>query len=79
MDPILITFLVTAVAAVSFLVLANYYIYVKNYKVRARKDISTQTISTTFKTVSTHTKEVQSEEKGYQFPEAKLSRCQQRL
>ena len=71
MDPILITFLVTAVVAVSFLVLANCYIYVKYYKVRARKNASTQTISTTFQTVSTHTKEIQHEEKGYQFPESK--------
>ena len=73
MDPILITFLVTAVVAVSFLVLANCYIYVKYYKVRARKNASTQTISTTFQTVSTHTKEIQHEEKGYQFRNQKQS------
>ena len=71
MDPILITFLVTAVVAVSFLVLANCYIYVKHYTVRAHKNNSTQTISTTYQTVSTHTTTIQSEEKGFQCPESK--------
>ena len=71
MDPILITFLVTAVVAVSFLVLANCYIYAKYYKVRAHKNNSTQTITATYQTVSTHTTKIQHNEKGYQFPESK--------
>ena len=71
MDPILITFLVTAVVAVSFLVIVNCYIYTKHYKVRTHNNNSTQTITTTYQTVSTHTTKVQCNEQGYQFPETK--------
>ena len=71
MDPILITFLVTAVVAVSFLVIANCYIYTKHYKVRTHQDHGTQTITATYQTVSTHTTPILCDEKEGQFPEAK--------
>ena len=38
---------------------------------RAHKNNSTQTISATYQTVSTHTTKIQCNEKGYQFPESK--------
>ena len=71
MDPILITFLVTAVVAVSFLVLANCYIYMKYYKVRNHQDRDTQTTTATYQTVSTHTTPIVCDEKESQFPDAK--------
>ena len=73
MDPILSAFLVAAVVAISFLVVANIYIYVEHYKVQNSKDSSTQTVSNSYQTVSTHTTNVQSQEKGYQFPETKTT------
>ena len=73
MDPILSAFLVAVVVAVSFLVVANIYIYVEHYKVQNSKDSSTQTVSNSYQTVSTHMTNVQSQEKGYQFPETKTT------
>ena len=71
MDPLLIAFLVTAVVAVSFLVIANCYIYMKHYKVQTHQDHGTQTITATYQTVSTHTTPILYDEKESQFPEAK--------
>ena len=71
MDPILSAFLVAAVVAISFLVIVNIYIYVEYYKVQKSKDSSTQTVSNSYQTVSTHTTNIESQEKGYQFPETK--------
>ena len=71
MDPISSAFLVAAVVAVSFLVIVNIYIYVEYYKVQESKDSSTQTVSNSYQTVSTHTTKIENQEKGYQFPEAK--------
>ena len=71
MDPILSAFLVAAVVAISFLLVANIYIYIEYHKVQKNKDSSTQTASTHFQTVSTHTTQIENKEKGYQFPEAR--------
>lgn len=71
MDPILITFLVTAVVAVSFLILANCYIYIKYHKVRNHQNRNTQTPTATNKTVSTHTTPLLCDDKEVQVPDAK--------
>ena len=76
MDPVLIAFLVAAVVAVSFLAAANIYLYSEHYRAQNSKDSSTQTVRNSYQTVSTHTTNVQSHEKGYQFPETKTSSCQ---
>ena len=71
MDLILSAFLVAAVVAISFLLIANIYIYVEYHKVQKNKDSCTQTVSTYYQTVSTHTTQIENQEKGYQFPEAR--------
>ena len=71
MDPILSAFLVTAVVAISLLVIANIYIYVEYYNVQKNEDSCTQTVSTHYQTVSTHTTQFEHQEKGNQFPEAR--------
>ena len=71
MDPILSAFLVMAVVAISFLLITNIYIYVEYHKVQINKDGSTQTASTHYQTVSTHTMQIENQVKGYQFPEAR--------
>ena len=71
MDPILSAFLVAAGVAISFLIAANIYIYVEHYNVQRNEDSCTQTVSTHYQTVSTHTTQIENQEKGIQFPEAK--------
>ena len=71
MDPILSGFLVAAVVAISFLIIANIYIYTKYNRVQKNTDSSTQTVNTQHQTVSTHTAQIDNQEKGYQFPETK--------
>ena len=71
MDPILSAFLVAAVVAISFLLIANIYIYVGYYNRQKNVDSCTQTVSTHYQTVSTHTTKIEYQEKGNQFPEAK--------
>ena len=71
MDPILSVFLVAVGVAISFLIIANIYIYVKYYNVQKNADTCTQTVSTQYKTVSTHTTQIENQEKGNQFPEAR--------
>ena len=71
MDPILSAFLVAAVVAISFLAIANIYIYVEHHNAQKNEDRCTQTISTYYQTVSTHTTNIETQEKGNQFPEAR--------
>ena len=71
MDPILSVFLVAAVVAIGFLIIANIFIYVEYNKVQKNTDSSTQTVSTQYQTVSTHMVQIKNQEKGYQFPEAR--------
>ena len=71
MDPILSAFLVAAVVAISFLCIANIYIYADYRNGQKNKDSGTQTVNTYHQTVSTHTAAMTCQEKGNQFPEAK--------
>ena len=71
MDLILSAFLVAAVVAISFLVVVNIYIYVEYSNVQKNEDSCTQTVSTYYQTVSTHTTQIESQEKGNQFSEAR--------
>ena len=71
MDPILSAFLVAVVVAISFLLITNIYIYIDYHSGQTNKDVSTQTASTHYQTVSTHTTQIEIQEKGHQFPEAK--------
>ena len=71
MDPILTSFLIAAGVAISFLIIANIYIYVKHYNVPKSEDNYTQTVGTQFRTVSTHTTNTENNDKGTQFPEVR--------
>ena len=71
MDPILSSFLVAAGVAISFLIIANIYIYVKYHKVPKNEDRCMQTVTTQYRTVSTHTIQAENKERGNQFPEVK--------
>ena len=71
MDPILSAFLVAVVVAISFLVIANINIYVEYHHVQKSEDGCTQMISTCYQTVSTHTTQIESQDKANQFPETK--------
>ena len=71
MDPILSAFLVAAGVAISFLIIANIYIYVEYHNVQKNEDSCTQTVSTQYQTVSTHMTQIENQEKGNQFPESK--------
>ena len=71
MDPILSAFVVAAVVAISFLIIANIYIYVEYHNVQKNEDSCTQTVSTHYQTVSTHTTQIENQDKGNQFPETR--------